>query len=464
MGDDLQNNWGVNYAMASPWRGRRTADPDAKLTKDAVAAATNNEFFVQKILPNGSEANTFAVIDASNFNTLSVLFGVACYIAGDSSILQPCSTSKFDIGYDLAMIMTPHEVSSEIAKSNVVPLPYHIPGCISNMALEKHENRVLMSLQTMLIRAKVANRPFTVLLLELVLAANGAVLSDRALTIIGFMAKEHGLKIIVDEIMTAGRTSSEMVLGVQTKPKEFQEVASHVTLGKWLQVGLILCSKKVAQEKDAIRKTAQRRGTSAELDVDGTVLHWEEAVARLGDVHMRRAKVLKQLRITEAEAWGEGLMIFSQKINTSAMQGLRARLLPQIAIETPIEKGMKFGRKPGLTKDAVNRTIVQSVIAWVDRIPPTNYVDLTSEFDWTFCNYVAEHCKEGTIRSSKDWIATVFGKREISKKMGEATLSRLRAGGFMQSTLVGAKRNRVWVVKDSLIPPWKRLKTSSLNS
>ena len=47
--------------------------PRCKIDKNAVAVATNHELVVKKMLLTGSEANTCAVINVSNFNTVSVL-------------------------------------------------------------------------------------------------------------------------------------------------------------------------------------------------------------------------------------------------------------------------------------------------------------------------------------------------------------------------------------------------------
>ena len=77
--------------------------------------------------------------------------------------------------------------------------------------------------------------------LELMLAGNGAMLSDRALLKIAKLSNQHQFTVIVDEIMTFGRTGALIML--QTKPEAFIKCVSHVTLGKWLHVGMILISK-----------------------------------------------------------------------------------------------------------------------------------------------------------------------------------------------------------------------------
>jgi adenosylmethionine-8-amino-7-oxononanoate aminotransferase len=89
---------------------------------------------------------------------------------------------------------------------------------------------------------RVQGRPIMSLFLELILAGNGAFLSDRSLNKIAILSKQHYFKIVVDEIMTGGRTGSLLLL--TTKSINFISCVSHVTLGKWCQCGIILVSSK----------------------------------------------------------------------------------------------------------------------------------------------------------------------------------------------------------------------------
>ena len=80
------------------------------------------------------------------------------------------------------------------------------------------------------------------ILLELSLASNGATLSDRALSILAELAGIHGFDIVVDEIMTGGRT--KRMLSTMDKPKNFQKSVDFITMGKWLKCGMVLSSKR----------------------------------------------------------------------------------------------------------------------------------------------------------------------------------------------------------------------------
>lgn len=55
------------------------------------------------------------------------------------------------------------------------------------------------------------------LFFELMLAGNGAVLSDRALNKIAILSRKHKFTIIIDEIMTGGRTGTLLLLQKKQK-------------------------------------------------------------------------------------------------------------------------------------------------------------------------------------------------------------------------------------------------------
>ena len=141
------------------------------------------------------------------------MFAAGSYVAGDGGPLQPFSSSKFDIANSFCSIMHPDEVVSTLACINTVGLPYHIP---------EYEDECMVALHVILAHARMAERPYKAMLLELVLAGNGATLSNRALKMLAALAALHGIRFIVDEIMTAGRVSANTMLCSQTKPPEFQ--------------------------------------------------------------------------------------------------------------------------------------------------------------------------------------------------------------------------------------------------
>ena len=66
--------------------------------------------------------------------------------------------------------------------------------------------------------------------MEITLASNGSAVSDRALTILWHLAHLHDFSIVVDEIMTGGRTKA--MLSTMDKPKIFQKSVQFITMGK----------------------------------------------------------------------------------------------------------------------------------------------------------------------------------------------------------------------------------------
>ena len=77
--------------------------------------------------------------------------------------------------------------------------------------------------------------------MDITLASNGSTLSDRALTILGELARVHDFGIVVDEIMTDGHTKK--MLSTMEKPKIFQKAVELITMGKWLKCWMVLGSK-----------------------------------------------------------------------------------------------------------------------------------------------------------------------------------------------------------------------------
>ena len=79
------------------------------------------------------------------------------------------------------------------------------------------------------------------IILELMLAGNGSILSNRLLEQLAYLPIKHDFNFIVDEIMTGGRRG--IMLYLLKKLIIFVERATHVTLCKWIQAGMVLISK-----------------------------------------------------------------------------------------------------------------------------------------------------------------------------------------------------------------------------
>jgi hypothetical protein len=263
-------------------------------------------------------------------------------------------------------------------------------------ALKKYEDECLIGLHTLLIVAKTKGSPFEVLLLELCLAGNGGVLSvSRALKCLGNLAFAHGLRIVVDKIMTAGRSGESMLL-VQSKLQEFQDVVTHVTVGKWVSLGAILVSPKFAAEREARFGTSISRGPSTYLWCEEAISCWKTVLANQSTIADRRHDVLKSRRVPVADAWGTGLLIFAPVRHTDSKQGLKSRFLPMIHACTPIDP-IKYTRMDADTvKQSPNHSrMVQQSLNWAHQ------KEEAVSMDYLLCSYVATHCNFGDHYSSQ---------------------------------------------------------------
>ena len=113
---------------------------------------------------------------------------------------------------------------------------------MSDDDLRQYEDECLEHLHILCLYNKVMKNKVTCILMEITLASNGSSLSGHALSILGELAHLHDFGIVVDEIMTGGRTKT-MLLTME-KPKIFQKAVEFITMGKWLKCGMVLGSKR----------------------------------------------------------------------------------------------------------------------------------------------------------------------------------------------------------------------------
>jgi len=213
MADDLANDWGVQFCLTDSKR-RSVHSPvlprvlvngqDSFTTIAGLVATESDKFIFERLAVSGSQANSWCVDDATNHTAELCLFAAGSFAAGDSSALQSFASSQHHVGDDLSFVSTPDEVLSAGARRNTVALPCHIPGAMDLKKLKKCEDDCLEALHIRLCWAKMSGKPHVSLFLELILAGNGASLSNRTLVALGKLAKHHGLGVIVDEIVTGG--------------------------------------------------------------------------------------------------------------------------------------------------------------------------------------------------------------------------------------------------------------------
>ena len=240
--DDLANRWGINLVRPD---GRKK--PPANLLDNGAffdrverdLHAVHGSWRPMKICPNGSEANHFAVYTLTE-GVSTLLIACGSYVAGDMGPLQGWSTCKFNVDDGPVGILSPQEVVNPTAKKQTVPVAYHIPGTMSNTDLNEYEDSCLLRLHHRCLLQRTQGNPVRGMFLELVLASNGSTLSDRYLTKLGLLAKHHSFHFVIDEILTGGRYGVILLTG--TKPVEFVNRVAFITLGKWMQAGMVLAS------------------------------------------------------------------------------------------------------------------------------------------------------------------------------------------------------------------------------
>jgi len=96
--------------------------------------------------------------------------------------------------------------STDESRPKCVETNLVLPHCIDDFeGQDMHEMNCLEHTHLKLTAAKMSGKECKALLMELVLACNGAQLSDDFLIKLARSMKHHGIGIIVDEVLTCGR-------------------------------------------------------------------------------------------------------------------------------------------------------------------------------------------------------------------------------------------------------------------
>ena len=198
--------------MSIPYK---EADAGLGSLKSAVSQALkspNSSFTLWKHASNGSNCNLLACVWATNGNLDRMMIACGSYVAGHENGLEDWTTSHFNVQIGISSITHPDYACSSFAKEHTIGLPYHIPGVLDDDIIKQYEDKCFLELHKRCLLARCTQSPFKALLLELVMAGTGCVLSDCALTILGHLAKQHQFKIVLDEIMTGGRCGSLLLV------------------------------------------------------------------------------------------------------------------------------------------------------------------------------------------------------------------------------------------------------------
>ena len=454
--DDCHNSWGTTLCVPDIQRGKRKAavmeaQPDeSDLSTFRLLAAKDLGWQLPliKITPCGSDANLYAVNAATMGNNEGCLMAAGSYVSGDGGPLQVWSTSSFSIDQGPAYIKTPDEVTNQFTKTHTFALPYYIPGVMSNADREKYEDECLMDLHIRCLVQQMKGKPVTAVFLELTLANNGATLSDRALTMLGQLARHHRFGFIVDEIMTGGREGT--MTSSQTKPSEFTKYIKYLTMGKWMTRGLVFASEEERNKQTETLGGMSRRGQSTSIDCRSAMDLWTTASNLLSNTAKRRQTVLRRLGVTEDQVWGKGLHIFAPVSRQSNSTGSKLRFLPMLS-NTPIDSFRLEKRNIKWTKQHVSDTTVKLSRSWlslqyIETQEDKNYYNLASAFaQMPFDQFLStQHILDEVMPSDKS----------MNTKTLSVILRVAEEAGLVSKMLKTVKRIRGWEIQEYSNPPW----------
>ena len=492
MSDDCANDWGVTLCLVESASKRRGTGAIVtmreynyeSLLRSEIHDTFKGSFELMKVMPSGSDAQLWAIYQATGGYVNGLVTATGSYVSGNNGGLQNWSTSDYSTLNGPSNIMHPSAVSAPFVKTNTFPLPYYVPGCsLQRTELEAYEDLCLEKLHIRLLAARLCNYPHRTLLMELILAGNGASLSDRALIKLAALSKHHGFNIIVDDCMTGGRCGSMLLL--QKKPQEFIDAVSYVTMGKWIGGGLVLGSKDVVkclsenEENYGQCTSHNNRPLSNNLNCEGMVNSWKTVREKVFWAHKRREDVLKKLRISEDLCWGEGLMVFAPLRRSDSKGAIKNRFLAMLDF-IPIDSFGWTKMHHKWSKDAVNRVIMDGVLAWVNYEPPApvmcgfddqageSFVRLSKVFITNLLSGASHNGKESQeeVRKSdplhvtKKDLGNYFPKN-AGKDAIKTVIKKATEKKFLVHKRLFAKRVESFVYAPFILPPWQPQRNES---
>ena len=369
--DDAANQWGcILVQPQGPSRSRSDnvsigmVDPNKSPLENLIWKQCN-PFQLHHISPSGSDANAFCISALSNNNIESVIFATGLYVSGnDIDRLRKFSTTDFAIQAGLAFPMSPPGSPTPIGQEiyqRIVPMPYHIPDPTnqSTKFLSFRESQVLEELEFRCFFSQMIGNPIRVLMLELILAGCGAVLSITFLEKLAKLAAKHQFYFLIDEILTGARTGQ--VLYTLTMPKVFVDRVACITLGKWCGHGMVLWNTKHSY---ILPQFEYSRGLSTNISYGPSLHLWERMVQVAGQSEARRHAFLKKIKCPVAEAWGKGVMIYCPYKWIGPGQALKNRYLP--CLESMKWAPLSLQKIDSLTIQSANKYLDDSAIKWLN--------------------------------------------------------------------------------------------------
>ena len=355
--DEMVNAWGCNFILSSA-RGHVSFHAFDERIRSTVPG-----FRLVKLTGSGTEANQNAIDRLTNNNIGALLIGMGSYVGGDE-VLQPYSTTHYSHNKQISIPKLPSDCLDHCCRQTIA-LPYYAPGAgLTGKAAEIHdgiEAQCLNALHRKLLVGRMTSQPYKALLLEYILGGNGGELSLKFLVRLAELLTAFDVKIIVDEILTAGRVGPSILM-TTTMPQELLKCVEFVTAGKVTDCGMVL--QRVARKPEPLDE--RLRGVSTRIDASAAAHRWAHVQNRIesGFIPERRRQVLKEMGIgrDKERHWGRGCLIFTSFVRPWVMHGLKLRLLPMLE-KMRIRKGNC--KKGPWTCTTLTATLHASALSWI---------------------------------------------------------------------------------------------------
>jgi 4-aminobutyrate aminotransferase-like enzyme len=173
----------------------------------------------------------------------SLFIACSSYISGNNSSVLTHLGSLAENNHYGRIQCTELHPETEL---HTIALPYFID--VDDEQLKTLEKDCLNEIHSRCLYAKMKQDPIKAMVLELILNCTGGILSHHFLEKLAILSKMHDFYFIIDEIITAGRTDT--ILYTLKMPKAFIDRVMHITLGKWLGVGAVLCFMENVENVD----------------------------------------------------------------------------------------------------------------------------------------------------------------------------------------------------------------------
>jgi hypothetical protein len=244
--------------------------------------------------------------------------------------------------------------------------------------------------------------------------------------------------------MTGARTGTMLLL--EKKPLEFIKCVTHVTLGKWIKVGMVLTSLDYYNQQEKLRNPfVASRGPSTRFNLKPVIPHWNKVLMLQCSVEKRRIEVLKNLKCNEEESWGKGCLIFAP-VKSNTLFNLKCRYLPLLE-SIIISRKNTINFRESINKDYINQQVIESINAW------KNYEHHHDGSDDTDLLKLIKHlCMQCLINklvtvTLEEIHRDVFFEQNNKHKVG-LMLGKLAKANLLHYGMSGKKRLRCWFVRN----------------